>query len=149
MQPASDTLRLLKKSLLEAGRLGGIDVPAPSLRWRERNWLVGVRQDLTLDLDLRGAETVPGFAASVDLQPLRQRAVRLATPEPVQPLDHGDRLSLRWPLRLGALNQLQLSCWRWSPLGLGAVVVGLLLALVLALAGLRQRLGFGWPQLPA
>jgi hypothetical protein len=52
-------------------------------------------------------------------------------------------------LRLGALNQLRVRCWRWSPLGLGAVAVGLLLVLVLVLAGLRQRLGFGWPQLPA
>jgi hypothetical protein len=29
------------------------------------------------------------------------------------------------------------------------VGVVLLLSVVLALAGLRQRLGFGWPQLPA
>ena len=149
MQPASDTLKLLENSLLEAGRLAGIALPVPSLHWRERNWLVGVRQDLDLDLDLRGTEAVPGLAASVDLQPLRQRAVRFATPEPVHPLALGDQLHLRWPLRLGALNQLRLSCWRWSPLGLGAIAVGLLLGLVLLLAGLRQRLGFGWPQLPA
>jgi len=149
MQPARASLNLLEESLREAGRLAGLTLPAPSLRWRERNWLVGVRQELSLDLDLRGAEAVPGLAASVDLQPLRQRAVHLATPEPVQPLAQGDRLSLRWPLRLGALNQLQVSCWRWSPLGLGAVAVVFLLALVLVLAGLRQRLGFGWPQLPA
>jgi hypothetical protein len=149
MQPASDTLTLLGNSLVEAGRLAGITIEPPSLRWRERNWLVGVRQELTLELDLRGVEPVPGLAASIDLRPLRQRAVRLATPEPVQPLVQADRPSLRWPLRLGALNQLQVSCWRWSPLGLGAVAVGILLAVVLLLAGLRQRLGFGWPQLPA
>ncbi len=149
MQPASDTLKLLETSLVEAGRLAGITIPEPSLRWRERNWLVGVRQHLNLELDLRGAEAVPGLAASLDLQPLRPSAVRLATPEPVQPWKDGDRPSLRWPLRPGALNQLRLSCWRWSPLGLGAMAVGLLLVLVLVLAGLRQRLGFGWPQLPA
>lgn len=149
MQPAGDTLKLLQSSLLEAGRLAGIAIPPPSLVWRERNWLVGVRQELSLELDLRSAEAVPGLAASVDLQPLRRRAVRLATPEPVQPLAQGERLGLRWPLRLGALNQLQVRCWRWSPLGLGAVAVGVLLAVVLLLASLRQRLGFGWPQLPA
>jgi hypothetical protein len=149
MQPAGDTLKLLESSLLEAGRLAGIAMPPPSLDWRERNWLVGVHQELSLKLDLRSAEAVPGLAASVDLQPLRQRAVRLATPEPVQPLAQGERIGLRWPLRLGALNQLQVRCWRWSPLGLGAVAVGILLGVVLLLAGLRQRLGFGWPQLPA
>jgi hypothetical protein len=149
MQPAGDTLKLLESSLLEAGRLAGIAIPPPSLDWRERNWLVGVHQKLSLELDLRSAEAVPGLAASVDLQPLRQRAVRLATPERVQPLAQGERIGLRWPLRLGALNQLQVRCWRWSPLGLGAVAVGILLGVVLLLAGLRQRLGFGWPQLPA
>ena len=149
MQPAGDTLKLLESSLLEAGRLAGLAIPPPSLNWRERNWLVGVRQELSLELDLRSAEAVPGLAASVDLQPLRQRAVHLATPEPVQPLAQGERIGLRWPLRLGALNQLQVRCWRWSPLGLGAVAVGILLGVVLLLAGLRQRLGFGWPQLPA
>jgi hypothetical protein len=149
MQPAGDTLKLLESSLLEAGRLAGIAIPPPSLDWRERNWLVGVRQELSLELDLRSAEAVPGLAASVDLQPLRQRALRLATPEPVQPLAQGERIGLRWPLRLGALNQLQVRCWRWSPLGLGAVAVGILLGVALLLAGLRQRLGFGWPQLPA
>ena len=147
MQPAAATLELLEESLVEAGRLAGATIPPPTLRWRERNWLVGVRQELGVQLDLRSVEPVPGLAASMDLRPLRQRAVRLATPEPVHPL--GDGSGLRWPLRLGSLNQLQLRCWRWSPLGLGAVAVGLLLALALTLASLRQRLGFGWPQLPA
>lgn len=149
MQPAGATLALLRESLLAAGRLAGAEIPAPALHWQERNWLVGVRQELALELDLRGVEPVPGLAASLDLVPLRQGAVRLASPEPVRPLGDGDHNRLRWPLRPGALNRLHLSCWRWSALGLGAVGVVLLLAVVLALAGLRQRLGFGWPQLPA
>jgi len=149
MQPAGATLGLLQESLVAAGRLAGAELPAPALHWQERNWLVGVRQELALELDLRAVEPVPGLAVSLDLVPLRQRAVRLASPEPVRPRGDGDRTRLRWPLRPGALNRLQLSCWRWSALGLGAVGVVLLLAVVLALASLRQRLGFGWPQLPA
>lgn len=149
MQPSGATLGLLQESLLAAGRLAGAEIPAPALHWQERNWLVGVRQELALELDLRAVEPVPGLAVSLDLVPLRQRAVRLASPEPVRPQGDGDRTRLRWPLRPGALNRLQLSCWRWSALGLGAVGVVLLLAVVLALASLRQRLGFGWPQLPA
>ena len=149
MQPADDTLALFEASILEAGRLAGMALPPPSLHWRERNWLIGVRQDLAIELDLRGTDGVPAVAASVDLQPLRLRAIRRATPEAVQLPEPGDPRRLRWPLQLGALNQLQVRCWRWSPLGLGAVAVALLLGLVLGLAALRQRLGFGWPQLPA
>jgi hypothetical protein len=56
---------------------------------------------------------------------------------------------LHWPLRFGALNQLELRCWRWSPLGLGGIGIGLALAVVLGLQRLRLLLGFGLPQLPA
>ncbi len=149
MQPAADTLALLRSSVEEAGRLAGLQLPPPSLRWRERNFLVGVRQELGLELDLRGADPVPGLELSLDLEPLRPRAIRQASPQPVQPLGPSRQFTLRWALQLGALNQLQLACWRWSPLGLGAVAIALGLLLVLVLAGLRQRLGFGWPQLPA
>jgi hypothetical protein len=52
-------------------------------------------------------------------------------------------------LQPSALNRLELSCWRWSRLGLGAVGVALLLGLVSLLQRLRLAAGFGLPQLPA
>jgi hypothetical protein len=149
MQPAAATLGLLQASLEEAGRLAGLELPAPTVQWRERNWLLGVRQRLAIELDLRAADPVPGLEANLQLQPLRRRAVRLAVPQAVAALEGTDVPTLRWPLQLGALNRLELSCWRWSPLGLGAVAIALAFSLVLCLASLRQRLGFGWPQLPA
>lgn len=152
MQPAATTLNTLAASAQQAARLAGVSLPAAQLHWRERNWLVGVRQELALELDLRAAGGVPGVDLSLDLQPLRPRAVRRSQPEPVQRLPSQGRQGgprLRWPLRLGARNQLELRCWRWSPLGLGALAIGAALLLVLVLASLRQRLGFGWPQLPA
>jgi hypothetical protein len=152
MQPAADTLETLVASAGEAARLAGVSLPPPRVQWQETNWLVGVRQELALEFDLRAAGVVPGVALAVDLRPVRARAVRRAVPEPVLVLrsEHGQPGPLlRWPLRLGQLNQLQLRCWRWSPLGLGAAAIGLGLALVLLLASLRRRLGFGWPELPA
>ncbi|MEX1322774.1 MAG: DUF3153 domain-containing protein [Synechococcaceae cyanobacterium] len=152
MQPAATTLETLAASAQRAAGLAGVALPPPQLRWQERNWLVGVRQELGLDLDLRAASGVPGVELSLDLHPLRPRAVRRSLPEPVQVLEPrrgqpGPRL--RWPLRLGERNQLELRCWRWSPLGLGSLAIALGLGLVLLLASLRQRLGFGWPELPA
>ena len=38
--------------------------------------------------------------------------------------------------------------WRWSPLGIGSVCIGLLLVLSLLLQGIRRRLGYGFPELP-
>lgn len=150
MQPAEATLQLLASSITTSAQLAGLTLPPPSWDWRERNWLVGVQQQLSLRVDLREAAAIPGLEASLDLRPLVRRAVQRAEPEPVQPLPaEADGPRLRWPLRPGAINRLDLRCWRWSPLGLGAVVVAAALALVLGLSALRQRLGFGWPQLPS
>jgi hypothetical protein len=52
-------------------------------------------------------------------------------------------------LQPGAINQLQFSCWRWSRLGLGALVIGVLLVVVAVLQRLKLAAGFGPPQLPA
>jgi hypothetical protein len=69
----------------------------------------------------------------------------------VQPLPphQGRPSTLVWHLQPGALNQLEVSCWRWSRLGVGALVIALLLALVALLQRLRLAAGFGLPQLPA
>jgi len=62
----------------------------------------------------------------------------------------GHRLGkVLWPLQSGSRNTLELECWRWSPLGLGSLVIALLLVLSLALQRLRLSLGFGLPELPA
>ena len=79
------------------------------------------------------------------LEPLTQKAVRLAEPLPVLV----KRSRLIWRLQPGALNQLEFSCWRWSRLGVGAVLIALLLALVAVLQRLKLAAGFGPPQLPA
>jgi hypothetical protein len=122
----------------------------------ERNWLVGVRQTLLVTIDLGAVQPIPGVNLSMALDPVGLAAVRRAEPEsvtalPKSPSKNPSRRShqLHWPLRFGALNQLELRCWRWSPLGLGGIGIGLALVVVLGLQRLRLLLGFGLPQLPA
>jgi len=57
--------------------------------------------------------------------------------------------ALVWRLQPGSINRLEFSCWRWSRLGVGALVIGLLFALVALLQRLKLAAGFGLPQLPA
>ena len=150
--PAAQALQALASSLELAGRLGGVTLTAPAVRWEERNWLVGVQQHLVLELDLRDLDAIPGLDLAVGLAPVRPSAVLRAAPfgvETVPPSDRGERPRLLWPLQPGHINGLELRCWRWSGLGLGAVGVGVALPLVLALQGIRRRLGFGLPELPA
>ena len=83
---------------------------------------------------------------------MQPRAVRLAQPEAalaVTTQTSEQPPALRWSLRPGAVNVLELSCWRWSRLGLGAVLIALLLILVSWLQRLRLAAGFGPPQLPS
>jgi len=136
----------LLASVRAAGEAAGESVAEPGLKVRERNWLVGVRQRVWLDLDLSALPALPGVDLSIGLESVRASSVRRAEPEPVQ-TGLGDRLI--WPLRVGSLNRLELRCWRWSPLGLGGCAIALLLPLVLGLQRLRRQLGFGLPELPA
>jgi len=144
---APRALELLARNLSDAAQLAGITLPAPELRLQERNWLVGVHQTLDLAVDLREVQPLPGFSAAVELSPTSSGAVQHAGPEPAQALP--GQQSLLWPLRFGARNTLQLSCWRWSGLGLGGLLIAAGLGLVLALERLRRLLGFGLPELPA
>jgi len=149
--PAAVALEALSESLSRAAALADLELPAPDLNLRETNWLVGVRQQLDLDLDLRVLDPLPSLSLELKLSPVGSRAVRLSQPLPAQALPggRGRAASVVWPLQAGARNQLRLFCWRWSPLGLGGVLIGLGLTLVLVLQRIRLRLGFGLPQLPA
>lgn len=147
--PAAPALDLLASNLEAAAGLAGVSLPPPQLRLQERNWLVGVRQHLQLELDLRGIDNLPGVDLALELQPLRPAAVRRAEPQAAGPAGAASAQRLQWPLQLGARNRLELRCWRWSPLGLGTVLIALALGLVSLLAALRRRLGFGLPELPA
>ena len=144
---APRAMELLTANLGEAARLAGVSLPPPVFQIHERNWLVGVRQSVDLAVDLREIAPLPGVSASVGLEPVGAAAVQLATPDAAIPI--AGQASLVWPLRFGALNNLQLRCWRWSGLGLGGLLIAASLVLVLALERLRRLLGFGLPELPA
>jgi hypothetical protein len=143
--PAREGLTAFAASVQRAARLGGVELPPLRLELRERNWLLGVRQRLSLEIDLTALEPLPGLELELGLAPLRPAAVRRAAPEAPLAENHG----VRWPLRAGVPNRLEVSSWRWSPLGLGGAAVLLAVIVALALQRIRQSLGFGLPQLPA
>jgi len=150
-QPARHALALLSATLEQGAALAAVDLPDPELELQERNWLLGVRQQFRCSLDLRGLQPLPGLQLSLVLEPLPQRAVRLAEPLPVRVRrsNNSHAGALVWRLQPGSINRLEFSCWRWSRLGVGALVIGLLFALVALLQRLKLAAGFGLPQLPA
>ena len=148
---SAQALRLLEDSLAQGAELANLDLPAPELQFSERNWLIGVRQQLILRLDLETLQPLPGLKLSVDMDPMAMRAIQASGPIPAQALRRAkdEPEAVRWRLQPGSVNTLQLSCWRWSKLGLGSVAITLLLLLVALLQRLRLAAGFGLPQLPA
>ncbi|MEB3316662.1 MAG: DUF3153 domain-containing protein [Cyanobacteriota bacterium] len=136
----------LASTLRLAAAQAGLPLAPPILELRETNVLLGVRQHLLIQLDLRSLPSLPGIQLSLRFTPLGQRAIQSAAPLAVRPLE-GER-ALIWPLRPGALNALEIRGWRWNPLGLGALAILGGLVLVVWLQRIRVRLGLGLPELP-
>lgn len=149
--PADQALAALARSLNAAAELASVSPPLTDLTWQERNWLVGVRQQVSVVVDLTGLPPLAGVDLSLRLVPMRAAAVRSAAPLPVRslPRQRGGEPQLDWPLSSGQRNVLEVRCWRWSRLGLGSVVIALGLVLVSLLQRIRLSLGFGLPELPA
>jgi hypothetical protein len=148
--PARATLATLAQSLAAAAELGDMPLPPPLLEFQERNWLLGMRQRFTVELDLTGIRPPPGLDLHLGISPVSSRAIRRATPLPVRPAPAAAGTGgIRWPLQPGAINRLELRCWRWNPLGLGGLTILLMLTLVLLLQRIRRTLGYGLPELPA
>jgi len=149
--PAAQALALLSSTIERGAQLAAVDLPPPQFSLQERNWLLGVRQQFTAEIDLTALQPLPGLRLSVDLAPLPLRAVRQAEPLPAVALRprSNEAATVRWTLQPGTLNQLRVSCWRWSRLGVGSLLIALALALVALLQRLKLAAGFGPPQLPA
>ncbi|MFZ9167522.1 DUF3153 domain-containing protein [Vulcanococcus sp.] len=143
--PAQQTLELLRANLESSAALAGVALPEPTLRLEERNWLLGVVQRFEIQVDLSELQPLPGLQLTLRLEPMGPAAVQRAEPLAPRP----QRGALVWSLQPGSLNQLETRCWRWSRLGLGALLIVLLLAAVALLQRLRLAAGFGLPQLPA
>ena len=141
--PTQQALDELSRTIQRATDLAGLDLPPPRLQVHSRNWMVGIRERISLELDLRRLPAWVPDGLALRLEPLAPRAVRSASPQPLS-TDTG----LLWTLEAGAPNQLVLALWRWSALGLGSLAIAALLMLSLVLQWLRRQLGYGWPQLP-
>lgn len=142
-----DAVTSLQQTLGLASELAGLPIPPPLLAWRETNLLIGVHQDIEVDLDLQALPSLPGLELRLRLSPLPRRAIRQAMPGSIQATGRPE--AWIWPLQPGAVNTLVIRCWRWNPLGLGGLLILLGLLLVVQLQRLRVRLGMGLPELPA
>ena len=143
--PSKQANALLQLVMATAAQTGGLELAPPALILHERNWLIGIQQDLDLNIDLRGLPEVPGLKLALRIKSSPNR--RAIESSPLSTTDDGSLW--QWVLRPGEINRLNSHGWRWSGLGLGALLVIVLLAMTLSLQRMRLKLGFGFPELPS
>ena len=141
--PAKTVAHQLQELVQAAAAAAGIPTPDVQLTLEERNWLIGVRQTMTLRFDLSGVPEVPGLQIALQLP----KAAQVTRSDPSA--GKADDGSLLWILRPGKDHRIELKSWRWSPLGLGSVAVPVLLGVSLTLQTVRRQHGFGFPELPS
>lgn len=106
-----------------------------SLRLTTGNWIIWQRNHLQYDLDLRGLEFSTANANAGDASTPLQLDLSLKTPWGARIVDTNDAPTSRqrgrqliWRLKPGKINHVEAIFWLPSPLGIGAVLIGLLVA---------------------
>jgi len=145
-QNSEEASELLSQTVAAAGRTAGLILPAPTLKLDERNWLVGLKQELLLELDLSALDSLNELQIAVRLRDQASLRSLQSSPAVASKNAKGE---LIWPLTIGVQNRLQWSQWRWSRLGLGSLAILALLVLTAGLQRLRLLMGFGYPELPS
>ncbi len=135
---------IIEHFIQSASEVAGLDLPPPKITLKEKNWLIGVKQDLNILVDLQNLPEIPGMRISlIVIQPPYRGNIK-GIPNPI---DFNDS-NIQWSIKQGVLNQLNLQDWRWSKLGIGVIFVIFIWLVVLVLQNLRVQMGYGFPELP-
>ncbi len=132
---------VLQKTISTATEAAGIEIPSPQISLKEKNWLIGVHQDLMLVVDLRELPKIPGLSLSVLINPSANKDNLNSKPNSIKSKNE-------WVLKQQQVNQMELHTWKWNHLGIGTLLIIGLMILSMILQSLRLSMGFGFPELP-
>ncbi|WP_269622522.1 DUF3153 domain-containing protein [Prochlorococcus marinus] len=141
---SKDANILLKNTLLRASNTAGVEMPPTNMNLQEKNWLIGIQQNLDLNIDLTKFPEIPGLKIEVNINPLSPKSIPKGSP--VQPTINDKNIN--WQLQLGNINKLSIHKWHWSRLGLGTIGIICIMLLSLIIQNIKLQMGFGFPELP-
>ena len=68
------------------------------------------------------------------------------TTTPLEPIFKEGLIS--FPLKIGQINQLEVSYWKWNLISIGLFIIISLILLSIFLQRFRLKMGLGYPELP-
>ncbi len=141
----SKEANLLLQTVVDlAAEAAAFHIPSPRINLKEENLLIGVRQHLSVFVDLKGLPEFPGLKLLMIVNPSAGR--KPPKGEPISPRMNGSQVN--WELAQGQINKLELYSWQWNPIGLGIITVLIITILTILVQNLKVELGFGFPELP-
>ena len=141
---SKEAILVLQHTIDTAAKTAGLETSPPKFSLNEKNWGIGVQQDLKLVVDLRALPEVPGLTLSVLVKPAQNANDIHSSPRSTSK----DGAVINWPIQQGRMNQLELHNWHWNPLGVGSLLVMAILGIAILLQKIRLQMGFGFPELP-
>ena len=134
---------ILQQTFSTAAKAAGFDIPPPILSLQEKNWLIGVHQNLKLMVNLENLQEIPGLKLLIVINnPDNENFIS----KPL--LTKMEEGKVHWQIKSGRINTLEFEQWCWSRIGIGTILIIILLGLSLALQKIRLKMGFGFPELP-
>ncbi len=135
---------LIKELSKAASNSGGFEITDTEIKTDQRNWVIGIEQDLNLNIDLTKLPEIPGLKLLVAIDPPNFISSVESNPHTSKRVN-GDFL---WKLEQGEVNNLHIHSWSWSLLGIGSLLIVALFSLSLVLQKIKLKMGFGFPELP-
>ena len=139
-----DAEALLKELALVASKTSGFDINRPEIITNNRNWLIGTRQNLKIYFDLRDIPKIPGLKINITMKNIGNK--KYLKTEPLEFTLKKGLISL--PLKIGQVNQIEASYWKWNQISVGLILIIALTLLSIFLQKFRLKMGFGFPELP-
>ena len=127
-----------------ASNASGFNINEPKILTNNKNWFIGTRQNLKIYYDLRDIPKIPGLKINIIMNDNgHKNNFKTTTLEPI--IKEG---LISFPLKVGQINQLEASYWKWNKISIGLFLIISLVLLSIFLQKFRLKIGLGYPELP-
>ena len=133
---SSDANSIFQKTIQIISEISGIEIPSSGITLIEKNWFIGIQQELTVMIDLRKIQKIPGLKIELLIDPKNKKNKSI------------NRTQIPLKINTGELIKYKIEKWQWNSTGIGIILIFFLLSVINLLQKIRLQMGFGFPELP-